>query len=161
MIQNVEYQSLFPHQNILVKYPKLSKTWKRAKVIYCASDSFSSFLIDEGITETFNTKNDSILTDLPKNYLSFKPASKLCRLKTTDTHYDINWSFETINYFKKLAANGTKTFYLNSVCLEKESSLHFDQTKVNNELKQLYQKCNEFEDLKQNVKELNAVLKMN
>jgi hypothetical protein len=160
-ISNCIAYYILANRNILVKYPKLSKTWTRAKVIYCGSNSLSAFLIDEGIIETFNTKNDSILTDLPKNYLSFKPASKLCRLKTTDTHYDINWSFETINYFKKLAANGTKTFYLNSVCLEKESSLHFDQTKVNNELKQLYQKCNEFEDLKQNVKELNAVLKMN
>jgi hypothetical protein len=139
MIQNVEYQSLFPHQNILVKYPKLSKTWKRAKVIYCASDSFSSFLIDEGITETFNTKNDSILTDLPENYLSFKPASKLCRLKKTETDDDVNcididsWSLETNNYFKKLTANSTRTFYLNSISLEKEPIKN-----INNELEEVY-----------------------
>ncbi len=42
---------------------------------------------------------------------------------------------------------------------EKLSSLHFNETKVNNDVKHLYQKCNEFEELKQNVKELNEAFK--
>jgi hypothetical protein len=134
MMQNEEYQIVLPQGDILVKYPKLSKTWKRAKVIYNTSNSFMAFLIDEGITETFNTKNDAILKDLRSNYLSFKPAAKLCRLKTIDTHDAFkSWSLETTNCFKKLTINSQRTFYLNSSILEKELI-----NNMNNELEEVY-----------------------
>jgi hypothetical protein len=39
------------------------------------------------------------------------------------------------------------------------SSYDFNQTTVDNDLRQLYKKCNEFEELKKGVKALNEVLK--
>ena len=99
-------------------------------------------MIDEGITETFHLKTDSILTDLPENYSKFKPASKLCCLKKIHKDEDVNciddeidysWSMETTNYFKKLTSNNTRTFYLNAVNLEKEKIKN-----ANNELEDIY-----------------------
>jgi hypothetical protein len=91
-------------------------------------------LIDEGITETFITQYASILKDLPTNYLSVKPAAKLCRLKTSATNDVINsWSLETTNFFKKLTINNQRPFYLNNSILEKEWIKN-----MNNELEEVY-----------------------
>ena len=129
MIKNVEYPVLFPRQEILVKYKKASQ-WKRAKIIICTNDNFTAFLIDEGITETFNSNSDSILTDLPENYSSFKPAAKRCSLKKLKkensdedvecVEENIEWSKETVDYLKKLTSNNQRTFYVNSFKMEKE-----------------------------------------
>ena len=134
MIQNEEYQIVVPQGDILIEHPKQSKSWKRAKVIYSTSNGFVANLIDEGITETFITQYASILKDLPTNYLSVKPAAKLCRLKTSATNDVINsWSLETTNFFKKLTLNNQRTFYLNNSMLEKDWIKN-----KNNELEEVY-----------------------
>ena len=82
-------------------------------------------MIDEGKKKSYKFNQGLILTDLPENYSEFQPNAKHCTLKkNTDEkkkstkknqQKKINWSKETIDFFKQIIENYKKKFYINSV----------------------------------------------